>query len=155
MSTVSGSIVVAASSLTEDIFKLAIPERYNQHPMFYNRIGATVFVLLPLLFAINPPTIIFWIGVFAFGFLAFTFLMPMVGVILLPSATKQAVIIQMLCTMIIIPVWTIWLQKSTGIPALLIGLIGAPLIFFIVNAIYKKNEVNPEIDALWDKFRQL
>ncbi len=57
--------------------------------------------------------------------------------------------------MIIIPVWTIWLQKSTGIPALLIGLIGAPLIFFIVNAIYKKNEVNPEIDALWDKFRQL
>lgn len=155
MSTVSGSIVVAASSLTEDIFKLAIPERYNQHPMFYNRIGATVFVLLPLLFAINPPTIIFWIGVFAFGFLVFTFLMPMVGVILLPSATKQAVIIQMLCTMIIIPVWTIWLQKSTGIPALLIGLIGAPLIFFIVNAIYKKNEVNPEIDALWDKFRQL
>ncbi len=155
MSTVSGSIVVAASSLTEDIFKLAIPKRYNAHPMFYNRVGATVFVLLPLLFAINPPTIIFWIGVFAFGFLVFTFLMPMIGVILLPTASRQAVIVQMLCTMIVIPVWTIWLQKSTGIPALLVGLIGAPLIFFAVNALYKKTELSPEISALWEKFRQL
>ena len=155
MSTVSGSIVVAASSLTEDIFKLAIPKRYNAHPMFYNRVGATVFVLLPLLFAINPPTIIFWIGVFAFGFLVFTFLMPMIGVILLPTASRQAVIVQMLCTMIVIPVWTIWLQKSTGIPALLVGLIGAPLVFFAVNALYKKTELSPEISALWEKFRQL
>ena len=155
MSTVSGSIVVAASSLTEDIFKLAIPKRYNAHPMFYNRVGATVFVLLPLLFAINPPTIIFWIGVFAFGFLVFTFLMPMIGVILLPTASRQAVIVQMLCTMIVIPVWTIWLQKSTGIPALLVGLIGAPLIFFAVNALYKKTELSPEVSALWEKFRRL
>ena len=155
MSTVSGSIVVAASSLTEDIFKLAIPKRYNAHPMFYNRVGATVFVLLPLLFAINPPTIIFWIGVFAFGFLVFTFLMPMIGVILLPTASRQAVIVQMLCTMIVIPVWTIWLQKSTGIPALLVGLIGAPLVFFAVNALYKKTELSPEVSALWEKFRQL
>ena len=155
MSTVSGSIVVAASSLTEDIFKLAIPRRYNAHPMFYNRVGATVFVLLPLLFAINPPTIIFWIGVFAFGFLVFTFLMPMIGVILLPTASKQAAIVQMLCTMIVIPVWTIWLQKSTGIPALLIGLVGAPLVFFAVNALYKKTELSPEVSALWEKFRRL
>ena len=155
MSTVSGSIVVAASSLTEDIFKLAIPRRYNAHPMFYNRVGATVFVLLPLLFAINPPTIIFWIGVFAFGFLVFTFLMPMIGVILLPTASRQAAIVQMLCTMIVIPVWTIWLQKSTGIPALLIGLVGAPLVFFAVNALYKKTELSPEVSALWEKFRRL
>ena len=155
MSTVSGSIVVAASSLTEDIFKLAIPERYNRSPMFYNRVGSTIFVLLPLLLAVKPPAIIFWIGVFAFGFLVFTFLMPMAGVILIPSATRQAVIVQMISTMIIIPVWTIWLQKATGIPALLIGLIGAPLIFFIVNAVCRKSEPAPEIHALWDKFRQL
>ena len=79
----------------------------------------------------------------------------MAGVILIPSATRQAVIIQMISTMIIIPVWTIWLQKATGIPALLIGLIGAPLIFFIVNAVCRKSEPAPEIHALWDKFRQL
>ena len=39
--------------------------------------------------------------------------------------------------------------------ALLIGLIGAPLIFFIVNAVCRKSEPAPEIHALWDKFRQL
>ena len=155
MSTVSGSIVVAASSLTEDIFKLVIPHRYEQHPMFYNRVGSAVFVLLPLLFAINPPTIIFWIGVFAFGFLVFTFLMPMLGVILIPNATSQAVVVQMISTMIIIPVWTIWLQGITGIPALLVGLIGAPLVFFVVNSMYRKNELDPEITSLWEKFRQL
>ena len=38
MSTVSGSIVVAASSLTEDIFKLVIPHHPRQrHPMLCNR----------------------------------------------------------------------------------------------------------------------
>jgi len=104
MSTVSGSIVVAASSLTEDIFKLVIPETHTKHPMLCNRLGATIFVLLPLIFAIKPPAIIFWIGVFAFGFLVFTFLMPMLGVILLPRATKEAVIVQMLFTTILIPV---------------------------------------------------
>ncbi len=155
MSTVSGSIVVAASSLTEDIFKLAIPHRYERHPMFYNRVGASVFVLLPLLFAVKPPTIIFWIGVFAFGFLVFTFLMPMIGVILIPHATRQAALAQMVSIMIIIPVWTIWLQKPTGIPALLVGLIGAPLIFFAVNAVFKRKELAPEIKELWDKFAQL
>lgn len=155
MSTVSGSIVVAASSLTEDIFKLVIPRHHARRPMLCNRIGSTVFVLLPLLFAIRPPAIIFWIGVFAFGFLVFTFLMPMAGVILLPRATRQAVIVQMISTMLIIPIWTIWLQKPTGVPALLVGLIGAPLIFLAVNAIYKKNELEPEISALWNKFRLL
>ena len=155
MSTVSGSIVVAASSLTEDIFKLVIPEKFSHNPMLFNRIGATVFVILPLLFAINPPTIIFWIGVFAFGFLVFTFLMPMIGVILIPNATKQAALAQMVSIMFIIPIWTIWLQKPTGIPALLVGLIGAPLIFFAVNAVYKKNELDPEVRSLWEKFRQL
>ena len=147
--------MVAASSLTEDIFKLAIPDRYNRHPMFYNRVGAAVFVLLPLLFAINPPTIIFWIGVFAFGFLVFTFLMPMIGVILIPHATKQAALAQMVSIMIIIPVWTVWLQKPTGIPALLVGLVCAPLIFFVVNAFFRRPELDPEISALWEKFRQL
>lgn len=155
MSTVSGSIVVAASSLTEDIFKLVIPKTHTKHPMLCNRLGATIFVLLPLIFAIKPPAIIFWIGVFAFGFLVFTFLMPMLGVILLPRATKEAVIVQMLFTMVLIPVWTIWLQGPTGIPALLVGLIGTPLIFLAVNAVYQKNELAPEISLLWNKFRQL
>ena len=155
MSTVSGSIVVAAATLSEDIFKLIIPERYERHPVLYNRAGASFFVLVSMLLAIEPPTIIFWIGVFAFGFLVFTFLMPMIGVILLPTASKQAAIVQMLCTMIVIPVWTIWLQKSTGIPALLIGLVGAPLVFFAVNALYKKTELSPEVSALWEKFRRL
>ena len=79
----------------------------------------------------------------------------MIGVILIPHATRQAALAQMVCIMIIIPVWTIWLQKPTGIPALLVGLIGAPLIFFAVNAVFKKKELAPEIKELWDKFAQL
>jgi len=47
------------------------------------------------------------------------------------------------------------LQGPTGIPALLVGLIGTPLIFLAVNAVYQKNELAPEISLLWNKFRQL
>ena len=82
-------------------------------------------------------------------------IMPMIGVILIPDATRQAALAQMVSIMIIIPVWTIWLQKPTGIPALLVGLVGAPLIFFAVNAVFRRPGLDPDVRELWEKFRQL
>ncbi len=155
MSTVSGTIVVAASTLSEDIFKLTMAERYERHPVLYNRIGSLFFVLIPMLLAIDPPTIIFWIGVFAFGFLVFTFLMPMVGVILLPRTPRRAVIAQMVVTMIVIPFWAVVGQKMTGVPSLLVGLIVSPLVFFLVYALSGRREMTEDMALLWKKFARL
>ena len=155
MSTVSGSIVVAAATLSEDIFKLIISERYERHPVLYNRAGASFFVLVSMLLAIEPPTIIFWIGVFAFGFLVFTFLMPMIGVILLPRTPARAVIVQMVVTMIVIPIWTIVGQKATGIPALLVGLVISPLSFFAVYWLTREKLLREDMARLWKKFARL
>lgn len=155
MSTVSGTIVVAASTLSEDLVRFVIPNLYARHPVACNRAGATLFVLIPMLLAINPPAIIFWIGVFSFGFLVFTFLMPMVGVILLPRTPKQAVIAQMLTTMVLVPFWTVAGQKLTGIPALLAGLVLSPLVFAITYALVRERPFPEEMQKLWKKYALL
>lgn len=155
MSTVSGSIVVAASTLSEDIFKLTMGERYDKSPVLYNRLGSIIFVLVPMLLAIDPPSIIFWIGVFAFGFMVFTFLMPMIGVIMLPKTPKQAVIVQMLVTMVVIPFWAVVGQKMTGIPSLLVGLVVSPLVFFITYVLIRHKPVTEDVAQLWNKFKRI
>lgn len=155
MSTVSGSIVVAASTLSEDIFKLTMSERYKKSPVLYNRLGSVIFVLVPMLLAIDPPSIIFWISVFAFGFMVFTFLMPMIGVIMLPKTPKQAVIVQMLVTMAVIPFWAVVGQKMTGIPSLLVGLVVSPLAFFITYVLIRHKPVTEDMAQLWNKFKRI
>ncbi len=153
MSTVGGSIMVAAATLTEDVLKPLMPRFQARHSLVLERAGAAAFVIVPLLLAIRPPAIIFWIGVFAFGFVVFTFLMPMAGVIFIRRAGKIPAIVQMLCTMIVIPIWALALQKSTGIPALLAGLVLAPVVFIGLTLLTGRLEpARPEIDALWKKF---
>lgn len=156
MSTVDGAIMVAASALTEDVMNIVAPDLYNSRPVFFNRLAAGLFVFIPLILAIDPPTIVFWIAVFSFGFLVFTFLMPMVGVILIKHVSPKAVIIQMVTTMIVIPVWVIYLQGVTGIPALLVGLLGSPVLFLIANALLRTEaDKSPEIDTLWATYKRL
>ncbi len=156
MSTVDGALMVAASALTADVMDIVCPDVYRKKPVFYDRLAAALFVLVPLALAINPVSTIFWIAVFAFGFIVFTFLMPMVGVILIKKVSAKAVIIQMLATMIGIPVWVKWFQAPTGIPALMAGLVGAPIIFFIANALLVRPEDDtPEMEDLWADYKKM
>lgn len=134
MSTADSIIMVTASAISQDIMNIVCPGVYQKNPVLWDRIAAAVMVVIPLIIAIKPPSIIFWIIVFSFGFVVFTFLMPMIGVILWRRGTTHAAIAQMAVTMVLIPVWAIFGKYLIpSLPALALGLIVAPIVFIAVS----------------------
>lgn len=153
MSTVSGLIIVSASAVSHDIMDIVAPKVYEARPVFWDRIAALLIVVICFLLAIRPPQIIFWIVLFAFGFTVFTFIMPMIGVVLWKRGTGKAATIQMIVTMIFIPVWQA--LSSAGIVSLsglTVGMIVSPLVY-IVTSLLTRNENQAEVDMLWDAYR--
>lgn len=155
MSTVSGLIVVAASAISQDIMKVAMPETYNKNQVMWDRIAAGSLVTLCFLLAIKPPAIIFWIVVFAFGFTVFTFIMPILGTVLWKRATGKAAVIQMISTMLIIPLWGIVGSKiAPKVPSLMIGMIVAPVVFILISLV-TKNDNTEDLDSLWNAYHAI
>lgn len=154
MSTVGGLILVTASALSKDIFGVLAPDVYNKKPMFYDRLSVFLMVLIPLLIALNPPTVIYWIMVFSFGMIVITFLMPMLGCIFWKDSTKQGAIASMLVGVLVIPLWTV--IGEPGIPALFLGLLLAPIAFFLVSLLTKSQRTDhDQVEALWTAFEQI
>lgn len=152
MSTVSGLIVVAASAVSHDIMDIVAPHVYQKNPVAWDRAAAGLIVLVCFLFAIDPPSIIFWIVLFAFGFTVFTFVMPMLGVVLWKRATCKAVTIQMIVTMILIPAWQAMASAGlTKISGLTVGMIVTPILFVVISLL-TKNDNQAEVDNLWDAY---
>jgi sodium/proline symporter len=155
MSTVSGLIVVAASAVSQDIMKIAMPERYEKNQVMWDRLAAGSIVAICLIMAIKPPAIIFWIVVFAFGFTVFTFIMPILGTVLWKRATGKAAVVQMIATMVVIPLWgIIGPGIAPKIPSLMVGMIVAPVVFIIVTLL-TKNDHTDELDSLWDAYHAI
>ena len=152
MSTVDGVLLVASSILSRDLMARLAPETYNANPIKYNRISTVVVAVIPLLLAIKPPAIVFWIISFAMALTVFTFALPMLGVLFLRRATKQAALVQMIVTTILMPLWVILGQP--GISGMALGMFVAPVVFFGVMA-FTKPEPNPGADALWEEYAKL
>jgi len=81
--------------------------------------------------------------------------MPMLGVIAWKRATTRGVVIQMIATMVIIPFWAIMGPKIyPALPALMLGLIVAPIVF-IVASLLTKPDNQEVVGGLWESYRGL
>ena len=152
MSTVDGVLLVASSILSRDLMSRLAPKTYNARPVFWNRVCSVVVTVVPLLLAIDPPAIVFWIISFSMALTVFTFAMPMLGVLFMRRATKEAALIQMIVTTILMPLWVI--IGEPGISGMALGMIVAPIVFFGVMIVTKPKE-DPEIDTLWEHYYAL
>ena len=131
---------------------IVAPDVYHKNPVAWDRAAAGLIVLICFVFAINPPSIIFWIVLFAFGFTVFTFVMPMIGVVLWKKATCKAVTIQMIVTMLLIPAWQAMTTAGlTKISGLTVGMIVTPIVFILIT-LSTKNENQADVDALWEAY---
>ena len=158
MSTVDGVILVASSILTRDLMARLAPKTYNEHPVMWARVTSAFVILLPMFLALNPPAAVFWIVSFAMALTVFTFALPMLGVVYIRRATKEAVIVQVIITTILIPAWVIMGNYGVnlwGISSLAIGLLVAPPVFFIVMLLTKVPKDDPETDGLWAQYAAL
>lgn len=153
MSTVSGLILVSASSISHDIMSIVAPKTYEKKPVFWDRCAAFLVVFIAFVLAIDPPSVIFWIVAFAFGFTVFTFIMPMIGVVIWKRGTGIAATVTMITTMILIPLWQLFVNLGlTKISGLTVGMIVAPVIYIIIS-LCTKNKNQEEIDKLWKAYK--
>lgn len=79
MSTVSSLLIAASSAIVKDLLLSAKPELAgNERALRRISRGATLLLgLLAMAFAVNPPTIVAWINLAAFGGLELAFLLPL------------------------------------------------------------------------------
>ncbi len=155
MSTIDGVVVVASSAITQDIMSIVANKTYSKNQIAWDRAATAFLVIMCIIIAIKPPAIIFWITIFAFGFTVFTFVMPMIGVVLWKRATAKAAIIQMITVMIVIPVWQlVGVKILPNVPGLLVGLILAPIVFIIASIITKQDaEEFQTAEDLWKCYK--
>lgn len=156
MSTCDGVLLVASSILTRDIFRRIKPDVYEKHAVAYNRLATMVVCVIPLFIAIKPPAAVFWVVSFAMALTVFTFALPMLGIIAIRRATKEAALAQIIVVVLLIPAWVIFgLDKATGISALAIGMLAAPVVFFPVMLLTKPPASDPETDRLWEIYGEI
>lgn len=79
MSTVSSLLIAAASAVVHDLLKLTGPEVEDVRVKRIARFGTGALGVAALLIALDPPSIVAWINLAAFGGLELTFLIPFVG----------------------------------------------------------------------------
>lgn len=157
MSTIDGVVLVASSILTRDLMVRLTPKAYEKNPVMWSRIATAIVIIIPLVLALDPPAAVFWIVSFAMALTVFTFALPMLGVVWIKRATKEAVIVQVIVTTILIPAWVILGNLGVnlgGISSLAIGLLVAPPVFFVVMLLTKPKD-DPDTEALWEKYRNL
>ena len=79
--------------------------------------------------------------------------MPMLGLIYWKKATKQGALAAMLVGAVFIPVWSF--IGEPGLPALLIAMIAAPLLFIVISLMTQRSRDNvEEVETLFRAFKE-
>jgi Na+/proline symporter len=140
--------------LSQDVISIAAPEAYHKRPVFWDRLAVALMVIIPVLIALKPPAIVFWLILFSFGMVVVSFLMPMLGTIFWKGGNKYGAISGMLVGLILVPFWMV--IGEPGIPALLLGMIASPLVFIIVSLATKdKQDLGDVVDPLWEVYSEV
>ena len=94
--------------------------------MYYNRI-------IGCLLALNPPDVIVWINLFAFGGLEATFFWPIIGGLYWKKGNSQACLASVICGLATFIFFNRVKILPLGIHEIIIGLIVGGLAYFIVG----------------------
>ena len=156
MSTADSLLILAAAAIVRDLWKNYVVKddekklvSYNKNVKKVSTICTFVMGAIVILLTINPPDIIFFINMFAFGGLECTFLWPLIGGLFWKKGTKQAAVAGSVGSVALyIFFWA--LNKYTGFTIagfnpVLWGLLGGGILYFVVGHLTVKDGLDPEI----------
>lgn len=153
MSTVDGVVLIAASSISQDILDIVMHEKYQKRSVMYDRIAVFGVTIICVLLAVNPPTIVFFIVAFSFIMQLYSFLMPMIGVCYSKKANAWGAMATVVAGGVVLPFWMTIGQPF--IDAYTLGLIMTPVVFFVFNKIGSgKCDETAITKPLFEKFAQ-
>lgn len=150
MSTVDSLLLLSSAAILKDLWKTYFvkdnPDRLASYEKNVSRISVyIVFILgiLLVLLTLNPPSIIFFLNLFAFGGLECSFFWPIVGGLFWKKGTKQAAVVSSIGAVAIYIICHYNVHVA-GIHAVVWGLLAGGIFYFVTGFLTSKN--NP-LDA--------
>lgn len=151
MSTVSSLLILASAAIIRDLWRNYVVkdnpkkiERYNRNVKTASMITTGLFGVIVALLTINPPDIIFFLNLFAMGGLECSFFWPLVGGAFWKKGTKQAAVASSICA-VAIYIFCYYNVSILGINAVVWGLLGGGIIYFIVGKLTVGNGLDQDI----------
>lgn len=152
MSTVDSILILATAAIVKDLWKTYIVKdnkekivKYNKNVKKVSVVFTFILGVITMLLAMDPPEIIFFLNLFAFGGLECTFFWPLVGGLFWKKGTGQAAITSALVATATY-IFCYYNVTVAGINAVVWGLIAGGIAYFIAGQVTsKKHPLDAEI----------
>ncbi len=146
MSTVSSLLILASASIVKDLWRNYIVkddpvkiERYNKNVKKVSVIVTAVIGIITCILTLDPPDIIFFLNLFAMGGLECSFFWPLIGGLFWKKGTKQAAVVSSIGAAVIY-VFCYYKVSVAGINAVVWGLLGGAVLYFVTGIITSKKQ---------------
>ena len=137
MSTADSLLLLASAAIVKDLYKTYIVkdnpvklERYNRNVKKITSLSTLVFGIIVVLLATDPPSIIFFLNLFAMGGLECSFFWPLVGGVFTKNKNARSAIAASIGG-VAIYIFCYYNVNVLGINAVVWGLLGSGLLYFI------------------------
>jgi sodium/pantothenate symporter len=153
MSTIDSLLILASATIIKDIYlhyikkvpidkedsddDPAYADAYSKVPKYSFALTAAIGVIGCLL-ALNPPDIIVWINLFAFGGLEATFFWPVIGGLYWKKGNSKACLASVICGLAVFIFFNRVKILPLGIHEIIAGLIVSGIAYFVVGSLCKE-----------------
>ena len=152
MSTIDSLLILASATIIKDIYvhyikKVPFDTEENESDKYkdaYVKVPQYSFALtagigiVACLLALNPPDVIVWINLFAFGGLEATFFWPIIGGLYWKKGNSKACLASVICGLVVFIFFNRVKILPLGIHEIIAGLIASGIAYFVVGALSKE-----------------
>lgn len=146
MSTVDSLLILVSAAIIKDLWKTYVvkddPKKlssYNKNLKKTSTLITIAFGVLTMILTIDPPDIIFFLNLFAFGGLECSFLWPLVGGLFWKKGTKQAAVASSIGA-VATYIFCYYFVDFAGINAVVWGLLVGGILYFAIGAVTSRKQ---------------
>lgn len=151
MSTADSLLILAAATIVKDLWRTYVVkddskkiESYDRNIQMVSTLLIIAFGVLVIILTLNPPDIIFFLNLFAFGGLECTFLWPLIGGLFWKKGTKQAAVASSVGA-VATYIFCYYKVSVAGINAVIWGLLAGGILYFLVGNLTCRDGLDPDI----------
>ena len=148
MSTVDSILILATAAIIKDLWKTYLvkdEKKYNRNVKKVSVILTFALGVVTMILAMDPPDIIFFLNLFAFGGLECTFFWPLVGGLFWKKGTGRAAVLSAVFATATY-IFCYYKVAVLGINAVVWGLIAGGIVYLVAGLIdAKKHPLDNEI----------
>lgn len=146
MSTVDSILLLASAAIVKDLWKTYVVKdneekkvRYEKNVKKASIIFTLILGIITMILAMDPPEIIFFLNLFAFGGLECTFFWPLVGGLFWKKGTGVAAVVSAIGA-VATYIFCYYNVSIAGINAVIWGLIMGGILYFVIGAVTSRNK---------------